>query len=70
MKIFIAIMVACLAAFLFHHAYGIEGVTGRWAGAKILSYLIKESMGSEPELSPQITLINQPIKSNQWGQID
>ncbi|TWX67895.1 hypothetical protein ESZ36_11435 [Colwellia demingiae] len=27
MKIFIAIMVACLAVFLFHHAYGIEGVS-------------------------------------------
>ena len=27
MKIFIAIVVACLAAFLFHHAYGIEGVS-------------------------------------------
>ena len=27
MKIFIAIVVACLAVFLFHHAYGIEGVS-------------------------------------------
>jgi hypothetical protein len=27
MKIFIAIVLASLAAFLFHHAYGIEGVS-------------------------------------------
>ncbi len=31
MKIFLAIVVACLAVFLLHHAYGIEGVTlERW----------------------------------------
>jgi len=31
MKLFIAIMVAALAAFLFHHAYGLEGVSlERW----------------------------------------
>ncbi|WP_085297407.1 hypothetical protein [Cognaticolwellia mytili] len=44
MKIFIAIVVACLAAFLFYHAYGIEGVSlerfGYIAGGVISAVIV------------------------------
>jgi hypothetical protein len=44
MKIFLAIVLACLAAFLFHHAYGIEGVSlerfGYIAGGVISAVIV------------------------------